>query len=60
MASEQITVRASIRRRVRHDEPIPAEIRWDEETADTYETARDAIRDRIPEGELITARYVDR
>jgi hypothetical protein len=60
VAVEQITVRARIRRRSAHDEPVPTEERWDEESAPTYEEARDAIRARLPPDELILAWYVDR
>lgn len=60
MNDEDITVHASIRNRVAHDEPIPVDVRWEHETAPTYQTARDAIRSRIGDGELVTAWFVDR
>lgn len=59
MAAEQITVKARIRRRTAHDEPL-AEERWDRETAPSYEEARDAIGARLPADEIVLAWYVDR
>jgi hypothetical protein len=54
-----VTVKAPIRRRTRHDEPVSEDIEWLEETAPTYEEARDAIRARVPEDWLILAWYAD-
>lgn len=57
--TSQVTVRARIRRRVAHDEPIPDEVIWDEETAGTYEEARDRIQQRLDTANLVTAWFVD-
>lgn len=58
--ADDITVRARIRRRVRHDEPIPTDERWEQETGPSYEAARDAIDRRVADGEIVLAWYVDR
>lgn len=60
MAIGEITVRARIRRRVNHDEPVPTEERWDEATGPSYEEAQAAIRARLAATELVLAWYVDR
>lgn len=60
MTIEEITVRARIRRRVSHDEPVPTEERWDEETGPSYEEAQADIRARLAAAELVLAWYVDR
>ena len=57
--SEQLTVHATIRRRVAHDEPI-GPYRNEQETASNYESGRDAIRARLADDELVTSWRVDR
>lgn len=52
-----VTVKARIRRRTQHDEPVSEDVDWLEETASTYEAARDAIRGRVPEDWLVLAWY---
>ncbi|WP_188898542.1 hypothetical protein [Microlunatus endophyticus] len=56
----EITVRARIRQRTRHDEPVSADERWDEVTASSYENAQTTIQARVGDGELVLAWYVDR
>ncbi|MBO0811233.1 MAG: hypothetical protein J2P23_04215 [Microlunatus sp.] len=54
-----MTVRARIRARTAHDEPIPAAERWEQATG-LYEEACAEIRSRVREDELVAAWYVDR
>jgi len=56
----EITVRARIRRRTGHDEPVSTDERWDEETASSYEDAKAAVQARVADDELVLAWYVDR
>jgi hypothetical protein len=60
VAAEQITVKARTRRRTGANEPVPTEERWDQQTATSYEEARDAILDRLPNDQIVLAWYVDR
>lgn len=60
MAAEQVTVKARTRRRTGANESVATEERWDQETALSYEEARDAILDRLPDSEIVLAWYVDR
>jgi hypothetical protein len=54
-----VKVWAPIRKRTAHDEPVSTEVEWLEETADTYEQARDAIRGRVPGGFIVLTWYAD-
>lgn len=55
----EVVVRARVRRRTAHDEPVSAE-HWETASAPAYEAARDAIRQRLPDEEFVVAWYVDR
>lgn len=56
----EITVRARIRQRTRHDEPVSTDERWDEATASSYEDAQAVIQARVADDELVLAWYVER
>lgn len=60
VASDRVTVRARIRRRTAHDDPLPTKKRWDEEPVTSYEETRAAICSRVSTEEIVLAWYVDR